>query len=242
MQPLLYTDLVSWYRLIDPPADHEGEAASYLAALERGGAAPGATLLELGAGAGHNALFLKARYRCTLTELSPAMQGLSVELNPECEHLLGDMRTLRLGRTFDAVFVHDAVMYMTTEADLRAAIVTAYEHTRPGGCAVFAPDVLRENFSDTTVLLEHDEGTRSMRGIEWSWDPNPDDDTMTTEYVFVLRDGADVKTVHDRHTEGMFTGATWERLFAEVGYTVERVERALDEEGQTDQVFLCRRP
>jgi hypothetical protein len=29
----------------------------------------------------------------------------------------GDMRTTRLGRQFDAVFVHDAVCYMTTEAD-----------------------------------------------------------------------------------------------------------------------------
>ncbi len=48
---------------------------------------------------------------------SPARSGrrlaadadTSRELNPDCEHVLGDMRTLRLGRTFDAVFVHDAV-------------------------------------------------------------------------------------------------------------------------------------
>lgn len=242
MLPLLYTELTDWYRLVDPPADHEGEAMSYLAAFERAGLAAGATLLELGAGAGHNALFFKARYPCTLVELSPAMQALSAELNPECEHVLGDMRTLRLGRTFDAVFVHDAVMYMTREEDLRAAIRTAFEHTRPGGCAVFAPDVLRENFADTTVLLEHDEGGRSVRGLEWSWDPDPSDDCIMTEYVFALRDGASVRTVHDRHVEGVFSGATWERLFHDAGYTVERVARALDEEGAFDEVFLCRRP
>ena len=48
------------------------------------------------------------------------MLALSATLNPECEHLEGDMRTLRLGRTFDVVFIHDAISYLTTEDDLRA--------------------------------------------------------------------------------------------------------------------------
>ena len=42
------------------------------------------------------------------------------------------MRTLRLATTFDAVFVHDAVCYITTEEDLRAVADTAFVHTRPG--------------------------------------------------------------------------------------------------------------
>ena len=35
----------------------------------------------------------------TLVDLSEEMLAVSRELNPECEHLQGDMRTLRLGRT-----------------------------------------------------------------------------------------------------------------------------------------------
>ncbi len=61
-------------------------------------------------------------------------------------HRAGDMRTLRLGRTFDAVFVHDAVCYMRTEADLWRAMETAWVHCRPGGAVLFAPDYVRENF------------------------------------------------------------------------------------------------
>ena len=133
MTPLLYDELVPWYRLLDPPEDHADEAASYLAALDSALPPGAATLLELGAGAGHNALFLKPRFRCTLSDLSPGMQQLSRELNPDCEHVLGDMRTLRLGRSFDAVFVHDAIGYMTTPEDLLAALTTAFVHTRPGG-------------------------------------------------------------------------------------------------------------
>ena len=66
------------------------------------------------------------------------------------------MRTLRLGRTFDAVLVHDAICYMTTEADLRAAMTTAFEHLRPGGAAVFLPDHVRETFAAGTDHGGHD--------------------------------------------------------------------------------------
>ena len=134
MQALMYSELVPWYRLIDPPADHLDEASVYEAALVR--AAPHAeTLLELGAGAGHNASYMKRRFRCTLTDISSRMRELSEQLNPECEHLPGDMRSLRLGRLFDTVFIHDAIAYMTTEADLLAAARTAFIHTNRGGAA-----------------------------------------------------------------------------------------------------------
>jgi SAM-dependent methyltransferase len=237
----MYDQLVGWYRLIDPPDDHAEEAAVYRAALERGATPAPVTLLELGSGAGHNAAHLKQRFRCTLTDVAEGMLALSRELNPECEHHLGDMRTLRLGRTFDAVLVHDAVMYLLHEDHLFAAIETAFVHTRPGGAALFAPDHVSDTFSEGTNYLEEDAGTRSMRGIEWSWDPDPADTTMITEYAFVFRDGQHVTTAHDRHVEGLFPKATWTRLLTRAGFDVELTERRLDEEVY-DEVFLCRRP
>lgn len=240
-QPLLYGPLVPWYSLIDPPAEHRDEAASYREALLRAIAGPAETLLELGAGAGGNALHLKERFRCTLVDPAEAMRALSAALNPECEHHDGDMRTVRLGRTFDAVLVHDAVMYMTTEDDLRAAIATAFAHTRPGGAAVFAPDCTRESLVEATVVLEGDDGDRSVRGLEWSWDPDPTDDTYRVEYAFLLRDGDLVTSVHDRHVEGVFATATWERLLGEAGFVgLERFPRPIGD-GAFDEVFLARR-
>ena len=91
-----------------------------------------------------------------LVEPSEGMRAVSRALNPECEHVGGDMRTARLGRQFDAVFVHDAVCYMTTESDLRLAIETAYMHCRPGGAALFAPDFVSENFTAATDHGGHD--------------------------------------------------------------------------------------
>ena len=241
MQPLLYGELVSWYRLVDPPADHGDEAAVFRQAFARVIAPRPETLLELGAGAGHNALHLKQHLRCTLTDLAEPMLALSRALNPECEHLAGDMRTLRLGRTFDAVLVHDAVTYMTSEADLRAAAATAFVHTRPGGAAIFAPDATRETFRDSTELLAEQEGGRALRCMMWSWDPDPSDDTCAVEYAFLLRDGVAIRAVHDRHVEGLFAHATWLRILAEVGYEVALIDRPIAE-GAVDQIFLCRRP
>lgn len=245
MQQLLYGELVPWYRLLDPAEDHRDEARAYQEALERGAAVSAPrTLLELGAGAGHNAFHLKRRFACTLTDISAPMQQLSRELNPDCEHLPGDMRTLRLHRSFDAVLVHDAVMYMTSLEDLRAAAQTAFLHTRPGGAAVFAPDYVSESFRETSMLISGDEGDRgrSLRCLAWSWDPDPGDHTFVTEYAYLLRDGTAIKAVHDRHVEGLFSRDTWFGVLGQAGYQVELTDRPLDEEGEIDQVFLCRRP
>jgi hypothetical protein len=240
MQPLLYSELTPWYRLVDPPADHLEEATAYEQALVGAVTGPAETLLELGAGAGHNACHLKQRFRCTLSDLSPEMQALSRELNPECEHVVGDMRTLRLDRTWDVVLVHDAVVYMTTEEDLLAAARTAFVHTRPGGAAIFAPDDLRETFRESTALIEGQDGTRALRCLEWSWDPDPGDSTCTTEMAFLLRDGDRVRAVHDRHIEGLFSEATWRRVLRTSGFEVETIDRPIGD-GEVDQIFLCRR-
>ena len=78
------------------------------------------------------------------------MIELSEMINPGIEHLVGDMRTLRLGRTFDAVLIHDAICYMTSETDLRAAMATVFAHMRSGGAALVEPDHVRERFEEST--------------------------------------------------------------------------------------------
>jgi SAM-dependent methyltransferase len=236
----LYGELAArWYRLVDPVGDHLDEAACYEAALLRAASVRPETLLELGAGAGNNAFYLKRRFRCTLTDLSPDMLALSRDLNPECEHLVGDMRTLRLGTSFDLVFVHDAVNYLTAEQDLRAMAETAFVHTRPGGAALFAPDFVKESFKENSELLDGEEGDRALRCVEWMWDPDPNDTTITVDYVFVLREHGTTTVHHDQHIEGLFSRATWLHILEGVGYSVEVVEGTRERLGS--EMFLCRR-
>jgi SAM-dependent methyltransferase len=128
----LYTSMASWFYLLTPPEEYAEEVGIYLPLLKDPASPRRTTLLELGAGGGNNASHLKKHFTMTLTDISPQMLAMSRKLNPECEHILGDMRSLRLGRTFDAVFIHDAIDYMTTEQDLGAAIATAFVHCKPG--------------------------------------------------------------------------------------------------------------
>jgi len=217
--PRRYADLADWYYLLTAPEDYAEEAAFYLRAITEASDCAPRTLLELGSGGGANASHYKHSLRATLTDLSPAMLALSRTINTDCEHVEGDMRSLRLDRVFDAVFVHDAVCYMATEDDLRRAMQTAFVHCRPGGVALFAPDDTRENFADTTDHGGHDGHGRALRYLEWSSDPDPADGTYLYEFVYVLHeDGRPTRTVYEAHECGLFTRADWLRLLEEVGF------------------------
>ena len=98
----LYDEIADWYHLFTHPDEYADEAAAYRDAFVAHATTPPRTLLELGAGGGNNASYLKRDFACTLTDVAPAMLRVSARLNPECEHLPGDMRTLRLGREFDS--------------------------------------------------------------------------------------------------------------------------------------------
>ena len=224
-EPKLYNDLADWFHLLTAPAEYAEEAAFYSQQLMEECDRPPETVLELGSGGGNNASHMKAHFQMTLTDLSPGMLDLSRSINPECEHIQGDMRTLRLGREFDAVFVHDAVVYMTTEADLKAAIDTAFIHCRRGGAALFAPDHVRENFTPSTDHGGHDgDDGRGLRYLEWTWDPDPSDDTYTVDFAYLLKDSpGSVRGEQDRHIEGLFSRATWLRLLHEAGFEARSV-------------------
>jgi SAM-dependent methyltransferase len=217
--PRLYTEIADWWPVLSAPEDYAEEAAFYQGAILGASPQPPLTMLELGSGGGNNASHLKKRFRMTLVDLAPGMLAVSQALNPECEHLSGDMRTVRLGRTFDAVFIHDAIDYMTTVDDLRQALQTAYLHCTPGGVALFAPDYTRETFKSSTDHGGHDRGGRALRYLEWTWDPDPDDTLYVSYMVYALREGSElVRVIVDQHVGGLFSIADWLRLLEEVGF------------------------
>ena len=219
----MYREIASWWPLISPPADYVEEAADLLPTLMQAADAPPQTMLELGCGGGSLASHLKTHFRSTLTDVSPEMLEQSRRVNPECEHVLGDMRTLDLGRTFDLVFIHDAIMYAIDEASVRAALATAARHCRAGGGVVIVPDCVRETFEPESSAQGEDEdgdGGRGLRYLEWSWDPDPDDTTFEVAYAFLMRhpDGS-TSVEMDRHTEGVFPRQSWLTWLNDAGFT-----------------------
>jgi len=242
--PKLYQELASWFHLLTAPEDYEEEAAIYWQTLAGACRRPPRTLLELGSGGGNNASHLKAHARLTLVDLSPAMLDISRPLNPECEHIQGDMRSVRLDRTFAAIFVHDAVMYLTTEDDLRALFKTAYQHCAPGGAVLVVPDCVRETFRPRTNHGGHDGDGRSLRYLEWTWEPDPADSTYTVDFAYLLREAdGSVQALHDRHTFGLFSRSTWLGLITSAGFeaSVAPFIHSQVDAGLTE-MFVGRRP
>lgn len=235
----LYRDLADWWPLISPPEEYAEEAA-FAASLLRQASGPVREVLELGSGGGSNASHLKSRFGLTLIDLSGDMLAVSRRLNPGCEHVQGDMRDVRLGRTFDAVFVHDAVNYMITEADLAQAIETAYVHCRPGGVAVFVPDNVAETFEPETGCGGGDGSDgRGARFLEWSWDPDPGDTWTRADFVYLLREQDDqVQVVHESHRLCLFGRDTWLRLLAEAGFEARAITEETDEDREPRERFV----
>jgi SAM-dependent methyltransferase len=218
----LYTELAGWWPLISPPGQYAEEAA-YLAGVLASATGPVRDVLDLGSGGGHVAAHLRDRFTLTLVDLSQDMLAVSQRLNPGCAHLPGDMRTVRLDRLFDAVLVHDAVDYVTSETDLRQVIGTAFAHCRPGGVAVFVPDHVADTFRATEGRGGgSDAAGRQASFREWTWDPDPADDWVRAEYEFVLRaaDGSE-QVVREVHRLGAFRRDVWLRLLADAGFDPE---------------------
>ncbi len=239
----LYSELAQWWSLLSPPQDYQEEAA-FFERLLVGERADMRTLLELGSGGGNNACFLKRRFECTLVDIAPGMLEVSRRLNPECRHLEGDMRTVRLGEQFDAVFVHDALAYVTSVEELRATVATAGAHCRPGGVTLLCPDFVRENFRETTDCGGSDASDgRGLRYLEWVWDPDPNDDTYYVDFTYMLRDpDGTVNTEHERHIEGVFPRQLWLDTLKEAGFVPEVVPFEHSElEPGTHEVFLARK-
>lgn len=216
----MYSDLAVWWPLLSPPSEYAEEAADLLPSILAAPDAPPTTLLELGSGGGSLAFHLKAHMRVTLSDRAPEMLAASREINPDCEHVEGDMRTLALARIFDVVLVHDAIMYATTPNDARAVLATAARHCRTNGAIVLVPDFVAETFEADENTGGHDAPDgRALRYIERKRDPDPTDHTYETAYDFVLRerDGSIVST-QEVHLGGLFPRAAWLMWLNEAGF------------------------
>lgn len=209
--PRRYTELAAFWPLLSPPSAYADEARTLLPWLLAAADAPPSTLLELGSGVGSLASHVSSRLDVVLCDRSPDMLAMSRALNPAAEHIVGDMRRLRLGRTFDLVLVHDAVMYATTAGELRATLATAAAHCRPGGGVMVVPDFVAETFE-----ADENEGEatapdgRTLQYVERKSAPQPDATAYGMTWEFTLRDvdGA-VQRWTERERYGLFPRQSW---------------------------------
>lgn len=241
----LYSDLAHLWPVISPPEEYLVEAQEWLDVIrDRLDVAPSPgqtlpTLLELGCGGGHLLSHLTPHFITEAVDLSPQMLEISRRLNPQTLHHVGDMRTFRLGREFDVVAIHDAVNYMITEDDLRAAIETAAVHLNPGGLVLLAPDCVQETFSGPRVVeWTREAEDRSVTFIEYVGKPQPGSTSVESVFIFVIDEGGELKVEVDRHTGGLFPAETWLNLLAAAGLDAEYIQTNAYEGGFGGNLFV----
>ena len=241
--PRLYQDLAPWWPILVRPEDLATEAAFIGRLLARHLGPPptaaGFACLELGAGSGGTLGLLAETCRCTAVDLSEPMLAHCRHRYPQVATHRGDMRSIRLGCTFDAVLALDSIDHLTSSRDLKAACLTAAVHLRPGGLFLVAPSCTREHFTDH----------------ETAWDTATDDQTELAYVTHVYRTAADVagyETVvsllirergtlrieQDRYRCGLFDTATWLKLFKETGFDCHRHVLTSGEDEHEDEAAM----
>ena len=88
-----------------------------------------------------------------------------------------------------------------------------------------------------------DDDGRSLRYLEWNWDPDPTDTTYGGDFAYLLREGDSVRCMYDRHLVGVFARHTWLTLMSRAGFQVRSVPFEHSEvEPGTSEVFLGLKP
>jgi len=220
----MYGELAGYWPLISPAGNYVKEAAIWRDVLRRRLGPGRHSIFELGVGGGCNLSHLTSEFDAVAADISPQMIEQARKLNPGVEFHVGDMRTIRLGRTFKAVLIHDAISYMLSEDELRAAFATAAAHLEPGGVFVTLPDWFRETFQGPIVSHRtHTRGDVRFTYFEYIHDPDPADTTIEALYWYLIQEGGKLRVEEDRHTLGLFPMETWVSLIEEAGFDVEKV-------------------
>jgi SAM-dependent methyltransferase len=111
--------------------DYEAEATALHTLIQE--RSPGAaSLLDVACGTGGHLAHLRRWYDVAGVDIDPGMLAEARRRLPQETFIEGDMRDVRLGRTFDAVCcLFSSIGYMGSVQDLNQAVSTMASHCRP---------------------------------------------------------------------------------------------------------------
>ncbi|HPO08855.1 MAG TPA: class I SAM-dependent methyltransferase, partial [bacterium] len=200
---------------------------------------PPKTLLHFGCGGGHTDHTLKNYFQITGVDISIEMLSLAKHLNPEVDYMPGDMRTLRLTRTFDAVLIGDSINYMLTQDDLHSVMRTAYGHLKADGVLILLVEQTIETFEQNrTFCANYSRGNTEVIFLENLFDADPSDSVYEMTFVYLIREGKKLRIETDRHLSGLFGKEVWRDLLERTGFEVRESVLA---SGDGCPLFVCRK-
>jgi SAM-dependent methyltransferase len=166
----VFANYSRYYDLLYKDKDYRGEA-KFIHELLLTHAPDAKSILELGCGTGiHAELLAKFGYEVYGVDLSEGMltkaqkrlSSLEPELASRLKFTQGDVRNVRVDRTFDVtISLFHVISYQTSNQDLQDAIFTAKTHLKPGGIFLFdcwyGPAVLSDRPAVRVKRLEDEE-------------------------------------------------------------------------------------
>jgi SAM-dependent methyltransferase len=219
----MYSDLAWTWSIISPKEDYIPEASEISKTIESHTRIKIQTLLHLGCGGGHLDYSFKKYYKVTGVDISKGMLSLAKKLNPEIEYIIGDMRTVRLNKTFDAVVIADSIDYMLTEKDLSVVFKNVFKHLKPGGVFYTYAEETKEHFKQNSIHTTfHKQGNIEINLIENYYDPDPTDTIYDAVFIYLIRKNGRLKIEKDFHQLGIFKQKMWTQLLKKVGFKAKQ--------------------
>ncbi len=218
----MYGEFAHLWQQISAPEDYAEEAAELrevIFDLLHGSPEPyRPAVLEMGVGGGNSLSHMTDFIDAVATDSSPGMLDMSRQVNPSVEHIVGDMRSMRLDRTFDAVIILDAISYMLTQDDLRQTFETARAHLEPGGVFIAGPDWINGITAIPNLSCKLGKAAE-LSYSEYVHDPDPTDTQIELIFnFFIPQPDGSVKVEEDRHLHGLFPLETWLHTMRDAGF------------------------
>ena len=147
------------YDLLYADKDYAAEVDVVEQAFQSYGLGAIRRVLDLGCGTGrHAAVLVERGYEVVGVDRSAGMLEHARARVPEARFVLGDLTSVNLGETFDAVLLLFAVLgYQTGNADVQAALDAARRHLHPSGLLLFdvwyGPAVLSERPAERVRVI-----------------------------------------------------------------------------------------
>ncbi len=216
---LSYNELAWTEDLLGAPDGYEAEVGLYVELIQQAATQPPCTLLHLGCGAGGMDGVFKRHFSVTGVDLSAGMLALARQTHPELEYIEADMRSLQLGRRFDAVAIPDSIDYMANRDALRQALRSAAAHLKPGGVLLVVAKP-REEFQNNNFAYTGERGDTHLTVLENNYINPYRPETYEATLTYLIRQRGELTIHHEQQILGLFGMQTWQQLFEACGFVM----------------------
>jgi len=227
----IFIDYSRYYDLLYKDKDYDSEA-NYIKDLIKKFSPKAKNIVDLGCGTGsHDFLLSPYGYSIEGVDFSQEMIAKAhskIASFPELASLLkfrqGDIRSVRLGKTFDvALSLFHVMSYQTTNSDFIDAVATAKHHLNPNGLFIFdcwyGPSVLTDRPSVRVKHLE-DDIIRITRVAEPKLFPSRNlVDVNYTVFVTEKKTSA-IQEICETHTMRYFFSPELEMMLTNSGFKI----------------------